>query len=139
MALAGRRAGIEQAVGDVLEGTVCLEQVELLEDEADPACAERRERGIGGACDVRAPDAPDPARRAFERAHDVQQRRLARSRRPDDRAQLALLDADVHAAQSFDASGIELDDVAQLEHLPRAHCGSITVSPGWMAGPSICT
>jgi hypothetical protein len=32
------------------------------------------------------------ARRPVERAHDVQQRRLARARRTDDREQLARLD-----------------------------------------------
>ena len=116
-----------------------LEQVELLEDEANPSRAKGGKHTVRRIADVDAGDAHEPARRAFERAHDVQQRGLARTRRSDDRAQLALLDAEVHSAKRLDVPGIALDDVAELEHQARAHCGSSTVSPGWMAGPSIWT
>jgi hypothetical protein len=50
--------------------------VELLEDEPDPPRAHARQLALGGGRDVGARDHNLAARRAFERPHDVQQRRL---------------------------------------------------------------
>ncbi len=60
-ALARGRAGVEQAVRDVLERAVRLEQVKLLEDEPDPPCAQRGESAVGGLGDVAAGDPHNPA------------------------------------------------------------------------------
>ena len=138
-ALARGDTGVEQAVGDVVERGVRLEQMELLEDEADAPRAQRGERALGCAGDVLARDAHDAAARSLERAHDVQQRRLARARRPDDRAQLALVNRQAHTAQRLHVAGIVLGDIAQLEHARRAHCGWSTVMPSCRPEPSAST
>ena len=80
---------VEQPVGDVLERRRVLGEEELLEDEADPRRAQRGELAVRELGDVEAGDR-DPARgRAVERAHEVQQRRLAGAGGADDRDQLA--------------------------------------------------
>ena len=85
-----RRAGVEQPGGDVVERAHPVEQEELLEDEADPARAQRRPARGRRARPTSSPATrTDAARRPLERAHDVQQRRLARAGRPDDGEQLA--------------------------------------------------
>ena len=136
-ALAGGGAGVEQAVGDVLQRAVGLQQVELLEDEADATRPERRQVAVGGAGDVGPGDPHEPAGRPFQGAHDVQQRRLARARRADDRAQLAVLHGQVDAAQRLHAAVVALDDVRQLKD--GAHCDSITVMPSCTPAPSTWT
>src|SRR6202030_4462630 len=57
-ALARGDACVEQAVGDVVERGVRLEQEELLEDEADAPRAQRRERALGCDRKVLARDSP---------------------------------------------------------------------------------
>ena len=134
------RAGVpvyEQAVGDVLECAVGLDQVELLEDEADATRPERRQVALGGAGDVSPGDPHEPSGRPFQGSHDVQQRRLARARRADDRAQLAVLHRQVDAAQRLHTTVVALDDVGQLQD--GAHWDSITVRPSRRATPSTWT
>ncbi len=60
-ALALRHTGVEQATGDVLQRGQCLDEVELLEHEADAPPAERCQTGIAQATDVVAIDAHGPA------------------------------------------------------------------------------
>ena len=55
-ALAGRRARVEQAGGDVLQRAHPVEQEELLEDEADLARPQRRQRAVAEPRDVLAGD-----------------------------------------------------------------------------------
>src|SRR5262249_16940754 len=87
---------------------------------------------------------PDLARgRSLERAGDVEQGRLARARRPDDRDELPVRDGEIDPAQRLDAARIGLDDGAKFERgrrrgerasaRPRgnaaAHWGTTTGSP----------
>ena len=60
----------------------------------------------------------EPAVRPIERAHQVEERRLARARRPDDRDELALVDGEAHAAQRLDGglARIDLRHRVDLEH-----------------------
>ena len=94
---AGRDAAVEQAVGDVVERGLAAEQEELLEDEPDPPRPKRRQPPVGQAGDVVAGDPDRALGRPVEGAEEVQQRRLAGPRRPDDRDQLAFLDPEVDA------------------------------------------
>ena len=96
---ATRHAGVEEAVGDVLQRGQPLDEVELLEHEADASTAHGGEAAIAEAADVDAVDAHATGRRALQGADDVEQRRLARARRPDDGDELALVDAQVEAVE----------------------------------------
>ena len=137
--LARRDARVQQAVGDVVERGVGLEQVELLKDEADAPRAQPRERALGRAREILARDAHDTAARALERAHDVEQRRLARARGPDDRAELTLVHREAHAAKRVDVARVLLCDVPHLENARRAHAGASTVMPSLRPEPSTWT
>ena len=94
--------------------------------------------------------------RAVERAHDLQQRRLARARRPEDRDELAGRDLEVDAAQRVHVAGVLLRDAAQAQDgraaatRPRARRRSrprasrqtaafATRMPGRRPSPSIST
>ena len=66
-----------------------LGQEELLEDEADARRTQRRDLAIAQPRDVDAGDRDAAGGGALERADQVQQRRLARSRGADDRDELA--------------------------------------------------
>ena len=125
-ALAERQAGVEQAVGDVVERRPAVEQEELLEHEPDRARPERRERAVG-ELGRRMPVDPDrPGRRPLERPEDVEERRLARAGRADDRDELALLDRERDAAQRGDVGPVALlepgclEDGASFRRPPRS-------------------
>ena len=101
-ALLLRHAGVEQPVGHVVHRVTPGGQVELLEDEADPAGPQRGQLPVGERRDV-VPVDPDAARgRPVQRADQVQHGGLAGAGRADDRDQLAVADpqADVVAARS---------------------------------------
>ena len=90
--LPARPAPQMQRQGDVLGGRQRRQQVEELEDEPDLVAPHARQRVVGRA-------APAAARRSTRRpssadrgTHDVQQRRLARPRRADDRHHFAPVD-----------------------------------------------
>ena len=55
-ALRARHAGVEQAAGDVVDRRQPVEEVELLEDEAHAARAQRRQLVVGGGGGVEAVD-----------------------------------------------------------------------------------
>ena len=103
---------------------------------------EQPARHVGGRSRV-APVDPDVANgRAVERAHDLQQRGLARSGRADDRHKLAGMDAEVDSAQRLDAAGIVLRDAAKLEDRPRGGhwtAALVTTMPSRSPAPSIWT
>ena len=81
-----RHAAVEQAGGHVVERGQPVEQVELLEHEADAPAPQRRQLAVArGAPTSCAGDAHRARRRPVERADEVEQRRLARPGRPDDR------------------------------------------------------
>jgi hypothetical protein len=103
-----------------------LGEEELLEDEPDPRRAQRGELAIGHAGDVESRDAHGSGTRPVERAHHVQQRRLARSRAADDRDQLAGVDAEADAGKRSNGrlGRVGLADRLQLEH---RHCAGTTM------------
>ena len=65
---------------DVLLGVEDRQQVVALEDEADAAPAQQRQRVVGERVEPRAVDLDPAARRAVEAGEDVHQRRLAGAR-----------------------------------------------------------
>ena len=80
-----------------------MQQLKALEHEADLAVAHARALVVGQALDVRAVEPVLARRRRVEAAEDVEQRRLARSRRADDRDHLAAIDRERHAIERRDA------------------------------------
>ena len=93
------------------------EQVERLKDEAEQAPAQRRELVLVALGDVLAVEQVAPGGRPVQAADDVQQRRLARARRADDRDRVAALDDEVDAAQREHRriGAVRAADVAQLD------------------------
>ena len=130
---------VEQPVGHVLERRPAVQQEELLEHEAEAHGPDPGQRGVGQRGHVVA-DQPHPARRRpVERAHDVQQRRLARARRPDDRHVVARLDGEVDAVQHGQcrrAAAVRLRHVDQVED---AHGLTTTSSPSATSSPETST
>ena len=130
-----RDAAVQQPVGDVVERGLAAEQVELLEHEPDPPRAERRTASRSR----QAPPRRTPAmrtvagRRPVERAEEVQQGRLARTRRPDDAraARRRSIDQIDVAERRRPAArpGRRFDDADELGDRCRAHDGTTTASP----------
>ena len=104
----------EQRELDVLEDREHLHQVEALEDEADavePQIGERPLRELRGVLAVHLHRA---AGRGVDAADQVEQRGLARARRPGDGEELAAVHVERHAAQRVDvglAEQVVLGDV----------------------------
>jgi hypothetical protein len=118
--------------------------MELLEDEAHAARPERRQLVVGCGRGVEAVDGDLAGRRAVERAHDLQQRRLAGARRAEDRDELAGGDLEVDAAQGVHVAGVLLRHAVQAEDGGRrgAHphtAAFATRIPGRSPRPSIST
>ena len=83
----------------VLHHAAMREQVEGLEDEADATAAQAGARAVAHSGDVCALEEVAALGLHVEAADDVEQRRLAGARGPDDRKPLASLDAEVHVDQ----------------------------------------
>jgi hypothetical protein len=116
--LGGRAAGDAPGEHDVLERREVRQELVELEDEADGAVAEGGEAGAGEGGHVLAADQDAARVRFVEGAEDVEQRRLAGTRRSDDRHQLAGLDDEVDAAQHVDHPGavaVALGQAARLD------------------------
>ena len=95
-----------------------LGQEELLEDEPDACRPQVGHFVVGHRGDVQPGDPHPAAGRPVERAHQLQQGGLARSRRADDPDQLTLAEGEVHPAQGLDGwlARIGLGHVVELEH-----------------------
>jgi hypothetical protein len=131
-----RQAGVQQPGGDVLERRHRLEQKELLEHEPDVPGAQPGQLAVVERADVVAGDLQPPARGSLERAHDVQQRRLARARRADDGQQLAPRDVQRDAAQRLHAAGVGLLDRVERQD---GHSAVTTRMPARSPEPEIST
>ena len=117
-----RRAHQQQRIFHVLIGRQHRHETEALEDEADVAGAEIRQRVVGQPAGVVAADFHAAAGRRVDAADQVQQRRLAAAGRPDDHGKPMRrnLQADVADGGNGDRAGlICLDDVIQ----PDDRCG----------------
>src|SRR5487761_2096617 len=101
-ALGARQRRQLQRQLDVAERRQHRHQVVELEDESDVHRAPQREIGVREARDVDAADADLPGRRLVDAGDEVQQRRLARSRGPHQRDELALEDVEIEIDQYRD-------------------------------------
>ncbi len=121
--LATRDTGVQQAVGDVLQGGEPLDEVELLEHEADAPAPHGREPAVAEAADVAPVDADGAAGRSLQCADDVHQRRLPGARRADDDDELARRHQQVDAVERPHRwrSGVVLGDPAELEDGAAVH------------------
>src|SRR5687768_4805803 len=88
---------------DVLQSGHRGDEVERLEDEAELAAAQARERVLGHARDVLAVDEDAPRGRRVEPRDEAEQRRLAAPRGADDRDELAVWNRQVKLAQDGQA------------------------------------
>ena len=119
-----RGAAHEQRHRDVLERRELRQQMVELVDEAERAIAQPAAVRVAQRAHRLADDAHLAGRRLIETADELQQRRLARARRADDRDAIALRDGELDAAQHFDVAADvaeRLDEPARLEHRCCAH------------------
>src|SRR5262245_28319342 len=140
----GRRAGVEQPIGNVLERGRVLGEKELLEDEPDPGRSECGDFPIREPGDVETGDRDPPRAGTIERSHQVQQRRLPGSRRPEDGDELALNDPEIDAAQGPHRwlLAVTLGHRLELEYCrgPSAHDAGTTIRwPARRPPPLTCT
>ena len=100
---------------DVLGGGERRDQVERLEDEADPVAAELRElRSLRWVRSV-SPIQTRARGGLVEAGHAVQQRRLARARGAHDRRVLAGCELHGHAAECLHRSGALAEDLPKID------------------------
>ena len=105
---------VEERELDVLERRRAGEQVEPLKDESNLFVANRRQLIVREARHVAAVQPIRAGRRAIEAAEDVHQRRLPRSRRSDDRDELAARDVERDATQRMDRDVADLIDLGEV-------------------------
>ena len=118
-ALAAPALRVDEGEGDVLLGGDPLQEVELLEDEADGLRAEAGERVVGEVLRVVPRDAEDAGAGPVEEAEDLEEGRFPRARGPDDRDELALPDPQGDALQGGDDGlphEVGLADVFEDDH-----------------------
>src|SRR5262249_28713989 len=109
----------EQRERHVLFGAGSRQQIEALEDEADPPAAHIRERDFVFAADVDALEQVGPAGGPVETAEQIHERRLAGAGGAHDGHELAPRDAQAHAAERAHldvAHPVGLGDVLHLDH-----------------------
>ena len=94
-----RRRDVELAEHDVLERGAMRQEVERLEDEADPPAAQPGARKVVERRDVAPLELVHAVGLAVEEPEDVEQRRLPRPRRSDDGEPLAGPDGEVDGSQ----------------------------------------
>src|SRR5579872_5160394 len=117
---------------DVLERVQRRDQVERLEDEAEGAQAQLGEVAVSERAEVAALEEHRAARRAVERAEELQQRRLAGARRPDDRDDLRVVDRQVDACERGNRRLAALERARDAAELVErvAHSTCLSASAG---------
>ena len=113
-------AAVEEGELDVAPGGEVVEQLELLEDEADALVADVRQLVGVHPRDVLAGEEVAAGGRVVEAADDVHQRRLARPRGTDHGDEVALVDGEADAVQRPHlgvAAAVDLGDLLETEDL----------------------
>ncbi len=113
--LASRHASYERRHHDILAGIELGQKVVELKHEADLLVAELRQLSVVHAGCRAAVDLHRSAVGCQQRAHDLQEGRLAGTARADDRDHLAASDRERYAAQHLDFAEA-LADVVYLYH-----------------------
>ena len=98
------------------------QQIEELENESDLVAAQARQFVIGEPAQAASVDFDLARRRGVQPADQIQQRRFARARRPDDGHHLAARDGQIHVLQRRDRAFAfkNLADVREADQLSRA-------------------
>src|SRR5262249_15280075 len=117
--LARAHAAVDERQLDVLQRRGARQELERLEDEANLAVAQRRQRVLAQTAHVLAAQAVGAPARRVEAAEDVEQRRLARPGLPDDGHVLAALDGEAHLAERVDRLGPHLVDAGHALELEQ--------------------
>ena len=112
---------VEQRQLDVLDRRRPRQQVEPLKHEADLAVADLREFVVVQPRDVAVLEPVLARGRTIEAAEDVHERRLAGSRRSDDRHELSFFDVERDAAQRADGNVADLVGLDQLADPEQRH------------------
>ena len=117
---AARRLVVQLGQQHVLQRRAVRQQVERLEDEADPPPAQRGPVPVAQRARVQAVQQVAALGRRVEQAEQVQQRRLARAGRPGHRDVVARLDHQVGRAQRGHRrrSRVGAGQAAELDHRP---------------------
>src|SRR5439155_21279242 len=115
---------------DVLERRQRRDQVELLEDEAERAQPQLCEGAVAERREVAALEEHLPARRAVERAEQLQQRRLPRAARPLERDELAGLDLERHVLDRIHRGRAATERAAGATQLVLTHSTVLSASAG---------
>ena len=113
-----RRPAVEEGQLDVAPGGELLEQVELLEDEADAEVADVGELVVAHPHHVLAGEEVAPRGGDVETAEDVHQRRLARPRGADDGDEVPAAHLEVDVAQRAHdglAGAVGLADLLEMQ------------------------
>src|SRR5687768_17535870 len=113
--LAAARARDHERQRDVVENAAVVEQLVVLEDDAE-ALPERRNLAPRDARGVLIVDEHRPARRTLDQCDQTQQRALAGARRPRQKHELAALDLERHAGKRLAAVRIAFVDVLESNH-----------------------
>ena len=114
-----KEMGLRTREGDVLAGRQGVEQVRVLEDEAEPLAAEARELSVAQGRDVDAVDVDVARGRAVDGGDAVEQGGLAGAGGAHDGDELAGADGHAHAVEGAGhvvASAVVLLDSLEAQH-----------------------
>jgi hypothetical protein len=100
---------------DVLQDRLALQELEILEDDADGS-AQLRDLALGDGGDVASPDQDLPLRGQLLAEDELQERGLARPRGPGEERELALLDVEGDVGERGGLAVVLLVDVEGLDH-----------------------
>src|SRR5262245_1986846 len=126
VALRSRETPVEERNLDVVEDGEVRDQMEGLKDEADLFVSDLRERPFLEAGHGAAGERDAALRRHVQEPDHVQERALPRSRRSHHRAEVPLLDPQVHARQGdgLDPVGpVHLLHIFEMDHHGSLHMG----------------
>ena len=125
-ALAAGDAAVDERQLDVFQRGQAGDEVEALEDEADPPVADAGEGGLGDVGDVLPVEEIDPSVGQVEAAEHVHEGRFARPRLPDDRHELPRLDREGNAAERAHLVVAGVINFAQVPQFHKRHNKSPT-------------
>ena len=139
-ALGDADAGVEQAVGDVVQHGGVFGEEELLEHEPDAGGAQRGQLPVGQVRHVQPGDVDAAGGGPVQGTQHLQQGGLTGPGRADDGDQLTRIDGETHAAQRDHGrlARVAPGHLLDLQH--RAHeAGTTTCCPAARPDPVTCT
>jgi hypothetical protein len=120
-ALGGRDSCIDEGELDVADDVELWQEVEGLKDEPDLPVANFGQTVLGGVTEVASTDFHAAGARGVQAAEQVHEGRLSAAARPDDRDELALLDAQVNPVERPEFLVAQTVDFADLFEFDERH------------------